>query len=162
MHIRHLIVVLALAVCAVPPAWSSGKKDPKASLSFHLETDPGENPRMVFEQLTAGKTRTFRRSPEVSARDVVSFTPFPAETGDYGVVFVLNGVAAKRIESLTGAAQGRFMVSQLNGRVVDGVLIDKPVEDGRMVIWKGVTVADIAVLDESFPRTGQEKKKKRK
>ena len=38
---------------------------------------------------------------------------------------------------VTNANQGRWMIAQVNGRVVDGVLIDKQIGDGFIVIWKG-------------------------
>ncbi len=79
-----------------------------------------------------------------------------------GTRIQLKEHAARRLEATTNMGQGRFMVSRLNGRVVDGVKIDKPVVDGKMVIWKGVTLADIAVLDESYPRIGKEGEKKKK
>ena len=53
------------------------------------------------------------------------------------------------------------MITQLNGRVVDGVLIDRQIDDGQLVIWKGVTLADVATLDKALPRTGEDKKKKK-
>lgn len=106
--------------------------------------------------------RIFTRVPEVSTKDILSFAPFPADDGSYGILISLKDHAAKRLAAVTNIGQNRYLISMLNGRVVDGVLIDKPVEDGKLVIWKGATLADIAILDESYPRIGQEGKKKKK
>ena len=79
-----------------------------------------------------------------------------------GLFLGSRGNAANRLVAISNMNQGRWMIAQINGRVLDGVLIDKQIDDGVLVIWKGVTLADIAVLDEAFPRAGEEGKKKKK
>ena len=154
---------MMLALALAPAVLASGKKENKASVTFHMETESTDNPKMIFPQLANGQQRFFRRMPEITTKDIVSFSPFPSEVGgDYGVVFKLKGNAANRLAAITNANQGKWMISQLNGRVVDGVMIDKQVSDGMVVIWKGATLADIAVLDSDLPRTGAEGKKKKK
>lgn len=162
MHLRFAALALLVLLLPAAPLPAAGKKDSKAFISFHMETEASDNPKMTFQQLAAGRTRTFRRMPEITTKDVASFAPFPSDDGDYGVIFVLKENAAKRLSAITNVNQGRYLMSQLNGRIVDGVLIEKPVEDGKLVIWKGVTLADIALLDESLPRIGQDGKKKKK
>jgi len=145
-----------------PNATASGKKEMKTSLSFHLETEATDNPKMIFPQLANGQTRYFRRLPEITTKDVVSFSPFPSDVGEgYGVVFKLKGNAANRLAALTAANQGKWLIAQVNGRVVDGVMIDKQVSDGFIVIWKGVTLDDVTLFDKSMPRIGAENKKKK-
>jgi len=135
----------------------------KATISFHIETDANDNPKMIFPQLANGQQRYFRRIPEVSTKDIESFSPFPSEVGgDYGIVFKLKGHAAKRLSAITSANQGKWLIAQLNGRVVDGVYIDKQIDDGNIVIWKGATIADVNILDEDLPRIGAAGKKKKK
>ena len=163
MNFRIFSCIAFLCLLAsLPWAHASGKKDVPATVSFHMETDPTDNPRMTFQQAAGGKMRTFTRVPEVSTKDVLSFAPFPADDGSYGLLFTFKEHSARRLAAVTNIAQGRYLLSRLNGRVVDGVLIDKPVEDGKLVVWKGATLADIAILDESFPRIGQEGQKKKK
>jgi|LakMenEpi03Aug12_release.lakeMendotaPanAssembly.Ray.scaffolds.fasta_scaffold445611_2 hypothetical protein len=157
-----LLVMLLLALSS--SIFASGKKDDKASVTFHMETENTDNPKMIFPQLANGQTRYFRRMPEANLKDIISFKPFPSEMGgdDYGIVFQLKNHAANRIAAITNANQGRWMIAQLNGRVVDGVLIDQQINDGLLVIWKGVTLADIDALDKALPLTGQDGKKKKK
>lgn len=164
MQPRLAALLMMLVLAFAPSAFASGKKDTKAILSFHMETEGTDNPKMIFEQLANGKVRYFRRMPEVTTKDVVAFAPFPAEGGgdNYGIVFQLKDNAAKRFAAITSANQGRWLIAQANGRIVDGVLIDKQVDDGRIVIWKGLTMADVNLFDESFPRIGQDKPKKKK
>lgn len=164
MNIRFAALAIVLALIPSSPLLASGKKDNKAEVSFHMETEATDNPKMIFPQMANGKTRYFRRMPEISTKDIVSFSPFPSEfgEGDYGLLVVLKESAAGRLSAITTANQGRWLISRVNGRVMDGVLIEKTVNDGKLVIWKGVTLADIALLDETFPRIGQEGKKKKK
>ena len=53
------------------------------------------------------------------------------------------------------------MVAQVNGRVVDGVTIDKQISDGYLVVWKRVTLADITLFDKELTRAGADGKKKK-
>jgi hypothetical protein len=163
MHLR--LALLLVTIFALAPLVSgAGKKEDKATVSFHMETEATDNPKMIFQQLTNGQPKFFRRMPEINVKDILSFSPFPSATGgdDYGVVFKLKANAARRLSAVTSANQGRWMIAQVNGRVVDGVLIDQQIDDGLMVVWKGITLADMAILDASFPRIGQEGQKKKK
>lgn len=161
----RLAALLMLVLSALMPAtvFAGGKPSTAASLTFHMETDSNDNPKMVFAQMTNGKVRYFRRMPEVTTKDVKSFSPFPAEGGNgYGIMFKLDEAAAKRFAAVTNANQGRWMIAQMNGRVVDAVFIDQTINDGIVVVWKDATLADIKIFDAALPRIGQEGKKKKK
>lgn len=162
MNLRiALLSIIALAT-GISPVIAGGKKENKASITFHIETESTDNPKMIFPQLTNGETRYFRRMPEITTKDVVSFAPFPSELGDdYGVVLKLKPAAVNRFAAVTNFNQGRWLVAQVNGRVVDGVMIDKTVNDGFVVIWKGITLADLAIFDAQMSRTGEPEKKKK-
>lgn len=156
-----MVLPLMLAFTLTPVIFAGGKKEPKASITFHMETEGTDNPKMIFPQMANGQTRYFRRSPEITLKDMTSFRPFPTQNGEgYGIVLKLKPHATNRFAAITAANQGRWLISQVNGRAVDGVMIDKPVNDGFIVIWKGINDADIAILDEEMPRTGAENKKK--
>jgi hypothetical protein len=49
------------------------------------------------------------------------------------------------------------MVCQAFGRLTDGLLIDQPVNDGMLVIWKGLVLEEIRELDKVIPRIGEKK-----
>lgn len=149
------------ALC--PAAWASGKADNKASVTLHIETEATDNPKMIFPHVIDGQTRHFGRMPEISTKDVVSYSPFPADGGaEFGAMFKLKPSVAGRLSAITAANQGRWLVTSVNGRVVDAVVIDKQINDGLLVAWKGLTLADIAVLDDQLPRIGAEGQKKKK
>jgi len=153
---------MMMLIALSPTLLASGKKEIKTTLSFHLETEATDNPKMIFPQLANGETRYFRRMPEVTTKDVVSFSPFPSDVGEgYGMVFKLKPNVVNRLAAVTNANQGKWLIAQVNGRVVDGVLIDKQISDGFIVIWKGVTLEDVTLFDKDLPRINAEDKKKK-
>jgi len=145
-------------------ASAGGKAGENAVVSFHIETEAGENPNMIFPVEAGGKTRYFRRMPEIAARDIAAFRPFPGDDNarTYGIVFQLKNAAARRLTNITNANQGRMMLAATNGRPVDMVVIDQQVDDGFLVIWKGVTEGDIRLYDNEFPRIGEAKPNRRR
>jgi hypothetical protein len=162
MQTRLAVVLFLALVALLPSAYGMGEKKTKSSITFHMETEATDNPKMIFAQQANGRQRFFRRLSDIGTNDIASFSAFPSEVGqDYGLVILLKKHVATRLSALTNANQGRFMIVRVNGRVLDGVLIDKQIDDGRLVIWKGVTLADLNLLDKDFPRAGQEGKKKK-
>ena len=162
MRLLPAAVFALVCLACAPPLLAGGKKEPKLQISFHLETENTGNPKMIFQQRVAGKMRFFTRMPEISSRDVVSYAPFPSAMDEsYGAVFKLKPGAINRLAAITNANQGRWIIAQINGRVVDGFIIDRQVDDGRVVVWKGISLADFTIFDEVMPRTGEEKKKKK-
>ena len=157
MNTRLLLPIACLLFCTLPSA-ASGKKG-ESGISFHLETEEGGNPKMVFSQLTNGEQRWFQQTPEVSTRDIVAFSPFPSdEEGTYGVVLQLDKRGANRLAAFTAANPQRWLVAIVNGRVVDAVIIDKQISDGILVIWKGVTLPEVKAFDKVKPRLGEDEK----
>ncbi|NJM37374.1 MAG: hypothetical protein HC845_05625 [Akkermansiaceae bacterium] len=157
-----VVILMTVFLALAPSVFASGKKEVKSSVSFHLESDGNDNPRMISEMVHNGKKRYFRRLPEINTKDIVSFNPFPSEINDsYGIVFRLTPVATGRLAAVTASNQGKYLMAQINGRLVDGVLIDKEINDGFVVIWKGATLGDIQLLDQDKPRLGEEGKKKK-
>lgn len=162
MHPRFAAFIMTLVLALAPAAFAGGKKEAKSTVSFHIETAATDNPKMIVPQHIGGQQRFFMRSPDVDSKDIQSFSPFPSEVPDqYGIVFTVKPAAVGRLAAVTNVSQGSWMIAQLNGRVVDGVVIDKQIGDGRLVVWSGVTLQDITLLDQQYPRTGEEGKKKK-
>lgn len=163
MFVRPVVLFAALAtLLGTPTLKASGRKDDKARMSIHFETEATDNPKMILPKEIGGKTRFFSRTSEISMKDIKAFKPFVPEDGggDTGVILMLKPGAVERLSGMTHMNQGRYWIVQLNGRIVDSAIIDKPVEDGVVVVWKGVTAADIESLDKTIPRVGQAKKAK--
>lgn len=131
-------------------------------VTFHLETDTGGSAKMTFPQMDNGKQRFFLKLPEFSMKDIVAFKPFPSGNNDaYGLVFQLKDHGRRHLNAMSIANQGKFLLAQANGRIVDGVMIDKQVDDGLLVIWKGITLNEIKLFDKVLPRIGDKGKKKK-
>jgi hypothetical protein len=162
MQFRLAALLLTLILALGPSAFAAGKKDDKASVSFHMETEGTDNPKMIFpQQMPDGAQRFFRRVPDFNINDVASYNPFATDAGgeDFGIVFTLKGRGAQRFAAISNVNQGRWLLTQLNGRAVGAVFIDQTINDGKIVVWNGVTLADLATLDKSLPRTGEEGKR---
>lgn len=160
---RRLIITAVAGLAFNTHAVASGKPGEEPVVSFHIETEHAENPKMVFPVEAGGKTRYFRRMPEIATRDIEAFRPFPGDDGanTYGIVFQLKKASAGRLANITNANNGRMLLAMANGRPVDMVVIDQQVDDGFIVIWKGITEADIRLFDKDAPRIGEDKKKRR-
>src|SRR5690606_4876557 len=59
-------LMLLLAALPVAPLHAGGKKDSQAKISFHIQADRNENPKMIFPQLTNGRQLFYRRMSEVN------------------------------------------------------------------------------------------------
>jgi hypothetical protein len=162
MNLRMTALVALFALTLNPAAPAGGKAGEMGMVTFHLETEAGGNPKMVFSQNDDGKERFFSRTPEITMKDMVAFLPFPSGGGDeYGILFQLKDPARRRLNAISLAHQGKFLLAQINGRIVDGVVIDKPVDDGLIVVWKGLSAEDVKLFDKALPRMGDDKKKKK-
>jgi len=140
-------------------AWAGGRRG-GGKVSFHIETEGTDNPKMIFPYELFGKQRFFRRLPEVSSRDFVAYSPFPSEDqASYGAVFQLKDNARRRLAAVTATSIGRWLVCHAFGRVIDGVMIDEAVDDGVIVVWRGLSLTEGQELDKGLPRVGEKKKK---
>jgi hypothetical protein len=150
------LTVFLIAFTAL--AWAGGDKK-LAQVSFHIETEASDNPKMIFPYEILGKERYFRRMPEISSKDFVAFSPFPSDDQtSYGMIIQLKDVAGQRLTAVTTSNQDKLLVCQAFGRVVDAVMIDRPVNDRVIIVWKGLTLDEIRELDKVTPRIGEKKK----
>lgn len=140
-------------------AMAGGDKGKKVNISFHIETEASDNPKMIFPHEVMGMQRFFRRIPELSSKDFVAFSPFPSDDqASYGVILQLKDNARRRFAAVTQVSSGKWLVCQAFGRIVDGVLVEDPVDDGVVVIWKGLSIEEIGQMDGTLPRIGEKKK----
>jgi len=163
MTLPRLFAIAALALCPGLTAHASGKKGEPTAVSFHLQADDTDNPKLIFPQPTAGKNVFYRRAPDVNFKDIAAFNPFPSQDGDgFGMMVQLKPHAKHRVAALTNGSVNRWMLAMVNGRVVDAVIVDREINDGHLVIWKGIGAAEIDALDQKIPRIGEEKPRKKK
>lgn len=155
---RYLLFLALFACMAAPELQAGGRKKPGTDIAFHMETEQADNPKLIFPQFVAGEERAFRRIPEISAKDIAAFNPFPSRDGDgFGVVVQVKAGAKNRLSAVTAANLNRWLVARVNGRIVDAVLIDSQIADGQLVIWKGLSATEVQELDKTVPRIGEKK-----
>jgi hypothetical protein len=163
MNVRIAALAALISLIITPVGKAGGKAGEVGMVTFHLETEAGGNPKMIFSQMDNGKPRFFLRLQEISIKDITAFCPFPAGEGDeYGLVFQLKESGRRRLNVLSLSSQGKYLLAQANGRFVDCVMIDKPVEDGFIVIWRGITLDEVKLFDKVLPRIGDNGKDKKK
>ena len=158
---RTLLGILSL-VLILPIASGMGKRPKKNTLTFHLESHSADGPRMVFPLQMGNKKRFFKKSPVTFTKELVSLKHFADSEGTFGATFTFQRAASGRIAALTTQNQGKWLVAMLNGRPVDGVFIDSPVTDGRLVVWQGILQTEIIRFEYSLPITGESRKEWKK
>ena len=160
MRMFTALLVFAALLVISPSASAGGSKGKTARISFHMETEGTDNPKMIFPHEVFEKQRFFRRIPDISSKDLVAFSPFPADDqASYGAMFQLKGAAQRRLAAVTADNIGKWFVCMAFGRIVDGVLVDEPVNDGAIVIWRGLTLGEIKEIDKTMPRIGETEKR---
>lgn len=164
MPMKHLLLlVLFILPATAPHSSASGKKAPPASISFHMEGSAAEAPKFARKIKTLAGEKYFRKVPEVSTKDIVAFSPFPADDNrTYGIVFKLNPQASRRLNGATTMNRGKLLLALVNGQALGVVRIDKPVNDGMLVIWSGIAQQEIKLYDQVAPRIGEDAKKWKK
>lgn len=163
MTLPRLAAAALLALTALQPLHANGKKGEPSGISFHLEGEMTDNPKMIIVLPTNGKDTAYRRLPEVVTKDIAAFAPFPSRDGEgFGVLLKLKPAVQNRWAAVTAANPNRWLMAMVNGRAVDAVMIDKQITDGQMVIWKGIGEGEIAAFDEMVPRIGEEKPRGKK
>lgn len=139
--------------------FAGGKKEPQASISFHLEGAAAEAPKISRGVTTEAGDGFFRIVPEISNRDAIAFSSFPSkEDQTYGLVIKLNKQATRKLEVISTMNQGKLLLSIINGQPHGITRIDKPIKDGTLVIWRGVTNEHIRMYDQVVPRIGEDQK----
>lgn len=151
-------MILALVSLSCLFLVSCTTKIPRAEVSFHTQTASGEMKNMVFIYNYQGKKLNMRKMPDFVLSDMKSYRPFPAKKNKktFGAMFLLERVAANRLVHYSTQRQGLYMVSVVNGKVSEPVVIDRPINDGVLIIWEGLTLRDLRSMDIEIPRTGED------
>ena len=151
------ILLILLAASLTPSLSAMGKKIQPNRLTFHLQGNKQDGPKRAFPLPVYGKQVYFRRTPEIVTKDVIAFKPFPAKDGSFGATFFLSKVAKQRLAAITTKNQKSWFAAMLNGRPIDCVFVDRPVQDGKLVVWQGLSRSDIGRFVMKIPYPGDSK-----
>ena len=151
---------LALGLIVLCSFSISGARKPTLALSFHIEGQQLEGPKIV-QPIKLGnppKTFYFRRSPDLTQRHVKGYYPFLANDGSsFGAAFKLNQNGSDALNTLSTVGQHRRLLTVMDAEPVDYIVLNEPITDGYIVVWGGLTKADLAKFDKEFERIQPEK-----
>ena len=106
----------------------------------------------------SGKTVAIEKTPWISERDVIAFSPYPAANGTYGALFQLDEHGRVVLDTLSVERRGSLLFVFINGRPITELEIDKRVSDGKIYIPSGLTSEDIEVMKKDWHMIGQRKR----
>ena len=139
---------------------AAGQRGPAIAVRFHGETTALEGtfamPVVLGEQATQQKIFV-ERIPLISEKDIVAWYPLQAagNANSFGAEFQLDRHGQLALSNVSLAKRGSLLVAMVNGRAVTPLRVDRHIEDGLIVIPFGLTPAELAALEKSFPRIGQ-------
>ena len=154
----RLLIITLLSLSLTSSVFSFGKKPPKNRLTFHMQGQASDGPKMVFPQRIPqleGRQLFFKKSPLTFTKEIVAFLPSFAEDGTARATFQFRPETARRIAAITNQNRQKWLAARLNGRFVGAVFIENPVTDGKLSIWQGMKQAEIVSFDYIIPRIGE-------
>lgn len=141
-------------------ASAKGKNRAQVMISFHLEATDVQNKELVIEANTQMGKKFIEKSPMLVTSNFTAYYPFvsPHEGELYGASLQLNQKSAMRLKAISAEHKGKYIVANVNGKVVDMIYIDKVV-DGRVItIWRGLDPAILKLVNPILPQIGEDPK----
>jgi hypothetical protein len=151
---RPLLTVIALTLASIWWCEGAGTQSQKGLLAFHLEAQQTDNPKMIVPVKLGSDHRQyfFSKIPSFTDRDIVWFYPFTAADGvTFGAAFRLKEHAAQELKALTLTNQGRLLGLRCADAPMQAVLIDRPIDDGVIVVWMGLQQKHLQMFRKKFP-----------
>ena len=150
----------AFAFCLVFAAAGSVAKQRHCTFRVHAQANPRDTEVFAtsVRAQVSGKTVAIEKTPWISERDVIAFSPYPAANGTYGALFQLDEHGRVVLDTLSVERRGSLLFVFINGRPITELEIDKRVSDGKIYIPSGLTSADIEVMKKDWHMIGQRKR----
>lgn len=149
---RILILLTLVAVTMWCPG--AGQKHKTYVATFHVEAAENFNPKMVtpLKLGSQHKQYFFSKLPTFTDHDIAWFYPFTAQDGiTYGVAFRFKEHAAVELKAITLTNQGKLLGIKCSDAPIHAVLIDRPIDDGVVVIWEGLQQRHLQEFRKRFP-----------
>ncbi len=140
----------------------AGKQYKLYLVTFHLEGEETDNPKMVTPVKLGQEHRQyyFSKIPTFTDKDIAWFYPFTASDGvSYGAAFRFKEHAAVELKAITLTNQGKLLGLRCSDAPLQAVLIDRPVDDGVVVIWSGLQQRHLQEFRKRFPHVDDFKPK---
>ena len=156
---------IALLLCSIAFfCLGAGSKAKGFVITFHLEGDAEESAKFVTPIKLGSEHRQyyFRKMPSFTDSDITWFYPFVSQDGaSYGAAFRLKDHKAEELKGITLSNQGKLFGTRVMDAPLRAVIIDRPISDGILVIWDGLSQNHVKLIGEKIPhidrfRTGTE------
>jgi len=152
MKLRHLLLLLVAASSG--SSFGAGQQSGRHLITMHLEGDETETTKFVTPVKLGTEHRQyfFRKIPEFTDRDIQWFYPFTAPDGvSYGAAFKLRQSAANRLRDVTLVNHGKLFALRCSDAMLQAVVIDRPIDDGVVVVWQGLQQRHLKEFRKRFP-----------
>lgn len=136
----------------------AGSKAKSFIVTFHLQGEEADSERFVTPVKLGSEHRQyfFRKMPSFTDRDMVWFYPFISQDGQsYGAAFRLNEVKTQELTAVTAANQGKLFGTRVVDAPLRAVMIDRPIQDGVVVVWDGLSQDHVKLIATQIPHVDQ-------
>tara|TARA_R110000850_G_scaffold16044_9_gene50060 strand:+ start:1414 stop:1848 length:435 start_codon:yes stop_codon:yes gene_type:complete len=123
-------------------------------VTMHVESEPDSNPKMVTPVKLGSEHRQyfFSKLPTFTDADIAWFYPFTAQDGvSYGAAFRFKDHATVELKAITLTNQGKLLGVRCSDAPIGAVLIDRPIDDGVVVVWQGLQQRHLNEFQKRFP-----------
>jgi len=152
---------LAIGLLLILAAPLASAKSKKCTVRLHVQGN--ENDGSVFTTPVttpiSGKNIFIEKIPTISEHDVSAYRPYAAANGSFGALLQLDEHGKLALDTLSVERRGSTALVFIDGRIVTEFLIDRRVSDGQIFIASGLTAADIASMEKTWPKIGAKKRK---
>ena len=153
---RISLCLAALLTAILPFKANAATKKPVCTVRFHVQVRATEQDPFSVPIAVPGSVKKIyiESTPTISERQIDSIYPFETPDGTWGCLFQLDNSGRIDLSNITAANRGRLMIlflgSQTANRQVQDILIDQPVNDGRIAIMRGFAPQEIELLKKRF------------
>ncbi len=151
-----------LAIALFLPAslllMGNGKQADAFLITIHEESSADEVPKFATPVKLGSEMRQyfFKRVPTFTDRDIAYFYPFVSKDGaTFGAGLKLTPKATEALKAHSLTNQGRLLGIRVANAPYTAVMVDRPVDDGVIVIWQGLSKAHLKAFEKRFPHAEQ-------
>ena len=148
------------ALCLLFALAEGVAKQRHCTFRLHAQANPRDTEVFAtsVRAQVSGKTVAIEKTPWISERDIMAFSPYPAANGTYGALFQLDEHGRVVLDTLSVERRGGLLFVFINGRPITELEIDKRVSDGKIYVPSGLTAADIELMKKEWRMIGQRKR----
>jgi hypothetical protein len=155
---RAFLVTAAVALLCPLLFTGAGNKSEAFLISIHEEATADEVPKFAHPvKLGAdAKQYYFKKVASFTDHDIAYYYPFISQDGQtFGAALKMKNKGTEGLKALSLTQSGKLLGIRFSPQTFSAVYIDRPVEHGTIVIWSGLSKAQIKELGKKFPHADQ-------